>query len=277
MNLTEAIDFASTMRPAWRTPKGSWKEPHKYNRAHVLRLLGANKNVKNIKKADLAAMRATLQREGRANAGINRIMAFINTTLRELVENELLDRQPKLRNLPENNTRMEWYTRENIDDLVRVSREELGDNDLADAILFATYTGCRRGNLLGLLVGDIDFANDTINFRETKDGDDYTVDIHPEIRPILAAKCEGESPDAKVFEFNNKDALWKSFKQARALVGLGKEYKWHTFRHTCGTWLAEREIPIQTIAKVLGHKTLDMSIRYAKISDKARKSAINTL
>ena len=41
--------------------------------------------------------------------------------------------------------------------------------------------------------------------------------------------------------------------------------------------LAEREVPVQTIAKVLGHKTLEMSMRYTKITDKARKNAINAL
>ena len=277
MNLTQAIDYVSDLRPAWKTARGVWKAPHKYNRVHVLRLLGETKNVKTIKKSDLAAMRAKLQREGRSNAGINRIMAFLNTTLRELADSDIIIKQPKIPALPENNTRKEWYSRQQIDDLVRISRDELGDNELADAILFALYTGCRQGNLLGLLVGDVDFDNDTINFRETKDGDEYQVDIHPELQSILEVKCAGESPDARVFDFNNKDALWTSFKKARALAGISDAYKWHTFRHTCGTWLAERQVPIQTIAKVLGHKTLDMSIRYAKISDKARKSAIASL
>lgn len=277
MTLTEALDYVATIRSAWKTPKGSWRAPHKYNRVHVLRLLGTNKNIKKITKSDLAAMRVTLQREGRSNAGINRIFALLNTTLRECAENDFIDKQPKLKALPENNTRQEWYSRQNVADLVRVSREDLGDNNLADAILFATYTGCRRGNLLGLVVSDVDFSSDTINFRETKDGDDYTVDIHPELREILSAKCEGEDPDTKVFEFNNKDALWTAFKKARALVGLSEAYKFHTFRHTCGTWLAEAEVPIQTIAAVLGHKTLDMSIRYTKITSKARKTAINKL
>lgn len=277
MNLTQAIDYVSDLRPTWKTARGVWRAPHKYNRAHVLRLLGETRNVKTIKKSDLAAMRAKLQREGRSNAGINRIMAFLNTTLRELADSDIIVKQPKLPALPENNARQEWYSRGQIDDLVRVSREELGDNELADAILFALYTGCRQANLLGLQVGDVDFESSTINFRETKDGDDYSVDIHPELLPILEIKCAGEDPGTRVFEFANKDALWKSFKQARALAGLGEEMKWHTFRHTCGTWLAEAEVPIQTIAKVLGHKTLDMSIRYSKISDKARKSAINKL
>ena len=239
--------------------------------------MGADKNVKKITKADLAALRTTLQREGRSNGGINRIMSVINTVLRELVDNEIIDKQPKLKALPENNQRKEFYTPQNIADMVKVSREVFYNHELADAILFGVYTGCRQANLLNLKVQDVDFHNSLITFRDTKHGEDHIIDIHPELVELLKVRCANEPGSAKVFHFTNKDELWNAFKKVRNLVGLSDKYVWHSLRHTTGTWLAERGVPIQTIAKVLGHKTLEMSQRYTKITDKARQSAINSL
>ncbi len=204
-------------------------------------------------------------------------MSFINTTLNEMVENEVIDKHPKLKNLPVNNAREVWFSRDNINDMVKAARDDLGLHEVADAILFGAYTGCRRGNLLGLEVRDVDLDNDTIHFRHTKGDSYYTIDIHPEIRSILEVKCDGEDPHTKVFEFENRDALIRDFKKVREYVGLSKKLVFHCLRHTTGTWLAEAEVPIQTIAAVLGHKTLTMSLRYAKTTNKARKSAINRI
>lgn len=43
----------------------------------------------------------------------------------------------------------------------------------------------------------------------------------------------------------------------------------HRFRHTVGTQLAERGAKLQTIMKILGHQSAQMSLVYARISDKA--------
>lgn len=80
MNLKEAFDFAAALHPSWKGKVG-WNKPFTYNRDHALRLLGANKNVKRIGKADLAAMRAKLMQEPgqngkRSAGGVNRIMSM---------------------------------------------------------------------------------------------------------------------------------------------------------------------------------------------------------
>jgi integrase len=131
--------------------------------------------------------------------------------------------------------------------------------------------------MLNLEVRDIDLINDTIEFRDCKNGENYDVDIHPKLREILAVRCEGEGPNVKVFDFKNGDEVLRQFKKVRNYLELDKKLVYHSLRHTCGTWLADRGVPVQNIAKVLGHKTLEMSMRYTHLSDKARKSAINSL
>ena len=189
----------------------------------------------------------------------------------------MIDKQPKLAALKESEGRKEYFSREQVGKLVFNARDIFGDNEIADAMLFAVYTGCRQAQILKLEVGHIDLVHDRLTLVDTKNGEDQVLDIHPKMREMLEMRCSNEQPNAKVFSFDNKDDLWGRFKKVRRATGISEKYVWHTFRHTTGTWLAEAGVPIQSIAKVLGHKTLEMSQRYTKITDQARKDAINKL
>ena len=277
MRLIDAFDLAATTRPTWKTLRGTWNHPISVNRGHILRILGPNKTVSRITKGDLAALRAKLLKEGKANGTVNRVMAALNTVFKELLEHEVLDKYPKLKQLEEKNAREEYFSQEDIDKMIHACNDIFLYHELADAMILALYTGCRQANLLNLEVRDVNLVRDTILFRDSKNGEDYTVDIHPNLREILVTRCEGEGPNHKIFDFKNKDELYYQYKKVRNYVGISTKLVWHSFRHTTGTWLADRGVPIQNIAKVLGHKTLEMSMRYAKLTDRARKSAIDSL
>lgn len=280
MLLIDAFDFVAGLRPAWKG-KAGWNPPFSFNRAHALRLLGPNKDVRKITKADLAKMRATLMEEPgkkgrRTPGGVNRIMSLILTLLNELEDNEIIDKAPKLRGLPENNMRTAYFDRPQIEKMITISKAQ-GNDLLGDAILFGVYTGCRQSELLSLTVGDVDFRHNLVTFRDTKNGTDHTLDIHTELYDMLKDRCEGKPKAAPVFDFNNDDQLRDAFYKVRDEAGIGSDHVWHTLRHTTGTWLAEKGVPLQTIAKVLNHKNVMTSARYTKVTDKARRDAVNLL
>ena len=282
MNLKEAFDFVATIRTTWKTSKGTWRAPFVYNRHHALRLLGDRESVRRITKSDLAHMRAKLMQERgkkglRTPGGVNRIMSMTHTLLKELADNDIIDKAPRLTPLKETGERKEWFSREDIAAMVKVSREEYRDNELGDAILFGVYTGCRQGELLDLRVGDVDLAKGYVTFRDTKNGEDHVLDIHPHIRNMLEMRVDGEHSSSLVFDFTNKDALYNAFKKVRDTCNISDRLVWHSLRHTTGTWLAEQGVPLQTIAKVLNHKNVSTSERYVKISDQARRAAVNAL
>ena len=278
MNLREAFDFVASTREAWKTPLGNWRPPFCYNRDHALLHLGANKNVKKITVVDLARMRTALQRENRKPGGINRIMSMVNTVFKTLSDEGIIPKQPKLKPLSEKGSaRKEYFTRDDISKMVKVSVEVFDDRELADAIEFGVYTGCRQANLLNLRVEDVDLNTGRMVLRDTKNGEDQILDIHPRLAEILSVRCAIKESSDRVFDFNNKDDLWNRFKKVRALCNLSEKLVWHSLRHTTGTWLSKRGVPIQVIAKVLGHKQITTSQRYTKVADESRKSAINSL
>jgi integrase len=51
----------------------------------------------------------------------------------------------------------------------------------------------------------------------------------------------------------------------------------HTLRHTFGSWLAMRGIPIKTIQELMGHKDISMTMRYAHLTENTKIEAVNVL
>ena len=59
------------------------------------------------------------------------------------------------------------------------------------------------------------------------------------------------------------DGAWK-----RAIKRSGVEdFRFHDLRHTAASYLAMSGASLSSIAKILGHKSLSMTMRYAHISD----------
>ncbi|HYO69012.1 MAG TPA: tyrosine-type recombinase/integrase, partial [Archangium sp.] len=68
----------------------------------------------------------------------------------------------------------------------------------------------------------------------------------------------------------------------RALHGAGisREHGgigWHDMRHTYGSHLAMRGVALKVIQELMGHATIEMTMRYAHLSPEARESAVQEL
>lgn len=52
---------------------------------------------------------------------------------------------------------------------------------------------------------------------------------------------------------------------------------WHGLRHTYGSHLAMRGVPLKVIQELMGHATIEMTMRYAHLAPEARESAVQQL
>ena len=66
--------------------------------------------------------------------------------------------------------------------------------------------------------------------------------------------------------------LWNACKKA----GL-REIGWHTARHTFASHLVMRGAPIKAVQELLGHSTIEMTMRYAHLNPDARRDAVRLL
>lgn len=53
--------------------------------------------------------------------------------------------------------------------------------------------------------------------------------------------------------------------------------RWHDLRHTFGSRLSMAGVDLRTIAALMGHKTIQMTMRYAHLSPKHNLNAVELI
>ena len=138
----------------------------------------------------------------------------------------------------------------------------------------------RQGELLKLKARDVDLSLNTIHVGGrpdvvTKAGNYRSIPIHERIATPLQDRLEATSPNVPVFDdWHNKDQLLRSFTKVRRFIGLPEGYCFHSLRHSFATWHAEAGTPMRTLMGLMGHKRIDTTLRYAKVTNKASIEAM---
>lgn len=161
------------------------------------------------------------------------------------------------------------------------------------------YCGLRREEIFRVSVDDIDPINEFVLVQDGKGGEPREVPYPQELRTLIADWLQWRQRVMRKFGARH-DAVWLALWAAggfgtteeRAMYNpaspLGWStfetllrrrvragFRWHRFRHTCGTnWLrAGMELPY--VSRLLGHSNLEQTRLYAKIvkTDVAREVA----
>lgn len=70
----------------------------------------------------------------------------------------------------------------------------------------------------------------------------------------------------------SKHPLWQATKRA----GL-RHFSWHVLRHTFASHLAMRGVTLKAVQELLGHATIEMTMRYAHLSPHVDRDAVRLL
>jgi integrase len=156
----------------------------------------------------------------------------------------------------------------------------------------ALHTGMRRGELLGLAHRDLDFARCEILVRaETaKSGRGRVVPMTADLRTALAAlprplpKIDGSD---RVFVLADgvpvgrswlrccfEDAVLRCEGIPPAKRGA---LRFHDLRHTAASLMVAAGVPILDVARILGHSTLAVTMRYSHFAPESGRRAIDAL
>jgi len=116
----------------------------------------------------------------------------------------------------------------------------------------------------------------------SKNGDKRTIPLNKAALGVLALKSKGRHIKSdyvfatKVGIRLEKLNLARVFYQAmdRAVVA---DFRFHDLRHTFATRLAQAGVDIYTIAKLLGHKDIRMTQRYAHHSTESLGGSVDVL
>ena len=85
-------------------------------------------------------------------------------------------------------------------------------------------------------------------------------------------------PYLEIFTYRNKPLkdIRTAFKNACNRAGI-KNLRFHDLRHTFATRLVLAGVDLASVSKLLGHSTIQMTMRYAHPTPEALKSAVSKL
>jgi integrase len=206
-------------------------------------------------------------------ATVNRELACLKHMLTKAVEWEMMEANPakKVRLFVENNKRMRYLTEEEIHGLYQNA-----SGDLKPIIMTALLTGMRRNEILRLRWEDIDFDHRIIFVRNTKNNEMREIPMSHMLTVVL--KSFGFSSP---YVFVRKDgrpyiSIRTAFESALRRAGIS-DFRFHDLRHTFASHLIMGGVDLMTVKELLGHKTIDMTLRYAHLSPDHKRHAVETL
>lgn len=148
-------------------------------------------------------------------------------------------------------------------------------------IRMGIVTGMRKGSLVGLTWGDINFTAATAQVERTKSGAAHMAPLTPDVVAALKAVRPARATDLHLVFGNAKNpyrphCFTHAFMQAVKTAGLaGTGVTFHTLRHTSCSRLAQAGRSLLEIADHATHRNLSTTRRYAHLSVTGRASMVH--
>ena len=136
----------------------------------------------------------------------------------------------------------------------------------------ALLTGCRYGELTALEVRHFDLDAAVLQVHEGKTGNVRNVPLTDEGVQLFTELTAGRQGSEQVF-LRATGRRWQKSEQSRPMLTASKAAKidppvsFHILRHTYGSLLARKGVPLQIISVAMGHADTRMTQRhYAHLS-----------
>lgn len=216
---------------------------------------------------------ATGELKKRTGPTVNRYLAALSSCLSYGVkELQWLEKNPveQIKKPPESDGRVRFLSDDERGRLLDACRPHA---ELYLAVVLSLTTGARQAEVMGLRFRQIDFARKVITLHETKNGERRALPLVGEAFTLLQERAKVRSlTDDRVFPptVRAKKSEYLDLRQPweKALKEAGiADFHWHDLRHTAASYLAMSGVSLVEIAKVLGHRTLQMVARYSHLSD----------
>lgn len=135
---------------------------------------------------------------------------------------------------------------------------------LAGCIELALETGMRAGEILSIDWSQVNLEAGVIRLSETKNGSARSVPLTDKAVATLR-NLHLHLTGRVIANFYDTSGLDRAFKRVCDAAGI-ENFHFHDLRHEAASRLAPH-MPVQTLAKVMGWKTLQMAMRYYNPSD----------
>jgi integrase len=253
-------------------------------RAHVLPTLRARR-LDEVGVSDVQALKAGVLARGCSPKTVNNVLATLRSCMRYALRIGIIAAMPEIRQLKE--PRQIDFKFLDPSQVAAVA-EQMSHPVWSAAVLVAATAGLRFGELAGLEWGDVVLDGPTPaltvarGFVEGRITTTKTERVRriPLPAPAVAALRSVPRVGTPVFLTKGHRLRYSGARKrlARACMRAGvPDIGWHALRHSYASELSRRGAPPQAIQQLLGHTTLDMTLRYMHLRPDALRAAVTLL
>jgi len=254
---------------------------------HIKQYLG-DKNIEKISVDDLE----TIQREKIVNLSektVNMLIDLCGTIINFGINKELCkttNPASKIKRFKIDNKRDRYLETQEINALYDYIKD---DKLLTLFVRMALSTGGRLETLLSIQKKDINLNSKTVNLYDLKNKTTYngflTDDTVNILKPFLSElkvndfviSLDGKRFTARQIQSRLKPKLDKLFNADLDKSDRKNRVVIHSLRHTFASHLAINGTPIFTIQKLMNHRDIKQTLRYAKLAPDSGKEYVNDL
>lgn len=209
-------------------------------------------------------------------ASVNRELACLKCMFSKAILWDKMRDNPvrKVRLFKENNQRVRYLDGEELKKLLANCQPKL-----LPLVIVDLNTGMRKSEIRYLKWERLQF-NDSggfITLLDTKGGGKRILPMNKIVRKILLSiKKHPNSAyvfygvDGRPYDFRS------SFETVIKKSGI-LNFRFHDLRHTFASYLAMKGVDLNTIRELMGHKSIEMTLRYAHLSPDHKSRAVNVL
>jgi len=229
---------------------------------------------------DLLSQTETIRKTKKSNATVNRYLAALSTAISTAInEWGWMENNPlsKLSKLKEPRGRVRYFSDEERERFLLACKES-HNSDLYVAVILALSTGGRKNEIWGLSWKDVNLKNGFITFEETKNDEHRSVPLQGHALELMMKRSKVPRIDTDLVFPSRVDRhkhfdFRRPFQMALKAAQI-EDFRWHDLRHCAASYLVMAGVDMRTVAEILGHKTIQMTQRYAHLSPEHLKDAV---
>lgn len=214
-----------------------------------------------------------------APATINRYRALLSLVYRLGIESGKVKENPArlVKHRQENNARVRWLSNE---EEVRLRTyiqntcpEHIPELDLA------LHTGMRLGEMYSLTWENVNMSRKVLTIARSKNGETRHVPLNATALFALGElRKRSEGAGSVVRNLDGEPFAGPRYWFEPALPKAKiRRFSWHCLRHTFASRLVMAGVDLRTVQELMGHKSIEMTVRYSHLAPKHTLAAVERL
>jgi integrase len=229
----------------------------------LYRYIPADTALAAIDKHMCDRMITKMMNDGKSGGTINRKLAVLSKVLKRALFMDLITVMPTWKRPKEGKARDRVWEKadEHKADLFW---KHAGLGEASALTRFLLHTGCRVGEAYKLSRKDV--YGGFVTFRDTKNGSTRRIILTATAKTAWDDICKTTNADAPFGEYP-RDTFRGHWERLRAHFNAEDDLNFvpHMLRHTCATRLALGGVDLQRIKLWMGHKSIQMTLRYSHL------------